>query len=361
MQRYRELKIIEYSPAWFESVRQAVEPRKPESALLHRPFVDYYYASQDWCTLFLALDKNEKVVGTLGLDRMNFESEGVEMTIGFGSNYNSFLPGVGSFLFLRRLKDCPLGLVFWTSEETQKVIRSLGWTYFPNVRRQHLNYSYRIFGGESMVRKLAKLAMQCLPKRKIGNYAARLEAARNAGVSVQAVPEFFADLLPAKSAFAFRFAPSLEYLNWRYNSGLSFVRYRLFRINVGLSTVGYVVINEMADRITVAQCDGTDPVTLAYGVMLSIFEVGKHDSRPRSVMLTSSHPVMQRLYREFGFRISKSDECFAIGGYKQPVTLNRDTSNWLVNFDWGNNELQTPFLDQDTSVSFRSSYNIRTS
>ena len=100
-----------------------------------------------------------------------------------------------------------------------------------------------------------------------------------------------------------------------------------------------------------AQCDGVDPVTLAYGVMASIVEVGKQDRHPRTVILTSSHSQMQALYREFGFRAGKSGRRFAIGGYKQAVTLNPDTSAWLINYDWGDNGLNSPFLNQAATTS----------
>lgn len=235
--------------------------------MTHRPFVDYYYTSQDWCKLLLALDINDRVVGTLGVDRMRFESESGEMILGFSSNYNSFLPGVGSFLFLRRLNECPLGLVFWTTEDTQKVIRSLGWTYFPDIRRHYLNYSYPAFPKEPVWRKAAKGILRRLPGKKLGDYASRLQGAVEAGVSIQSERSFTNDLLPQESPFAFRFAPDIAYLNWRYSTELSFVQYRLFRILVDQTTVGYVVINDMPDRLVVAQCDGVDPMTLAYGVM----------------------------------------------------------------------------------------------
>ncbi len=340
------MRIIEYSPDWFDALGRAVTPIRRESALLHRPFVDYYYASQEWCKLFLALDKNDKVVGTLGLDRMRFETESGEMVLGFGSNYNSFVPGVGSFLFLRRLKDCPLGLVFWTTADTQEMIRSLGWTYFAGITRYYLNYTYPSFPGDPIWRKVAKAVLRGIPGKKIGRYSSHFRGAGGTSVSVRAEDMFSADLIPQTSPFVLRFSPSLDYLNWRYNTGLTFVRYRLFRILTGKTTVGYVVINEQPDCLIVAQCDGVDAETLAYGVISSIIEVGKHDRKPRTVMLTTSHPVMQNLYRKLGFRVSRSDEYFAVGGYKQDVTLDLDTSDWLINFGWGNNDLQAPFLDQ---------------
>lgn len=340
------MRIVKYSPEYFTALQRAVVPRRPESALLHQPFVDYYYASEKWCWLLVALDKRDEVIGTLGVDQMRFETAAGEMTLGFGSNYNSFLPGVGSFLFLRRLQECPLGLVFWSTADTQKLIKSLGWTYYHNIRRHYLNYTYPSFPKDPLWRKAAKNVLRRLPRKMIGKFSARLSDIVPASVSVHPESSFSDDMLPDSSPFAFRFAPSLAYLEWRYNTDIKFVRYRLFRIVADRSTVGYVVINDMPDRIVVSQCDGVDPVTLAYGVLSSIVETGKRDRYPRTVMLTSSHALMGQLYREFGFRVGRTDECFAIGGYKQDVSLNPDTSSWLVNFDWGNNDLQTPFLDQ---------------
>ena len=328
-------------------------PIPPTSGLFHRPFVDYYYATQDWCKLFLAVDKDDRVVGTIGVDRMGFESESGEMTLGFASNYYSFMPGVGAFLFMQRLNSCPLGLVFGGGEDTHRVIRSLGWTYYPEITSYHLNWSYPTSPGEPSWRKAAKGILRHSCRKKIGSYASRLLAASRAEVSLHPERSFSDDLLPRKSPFAFRFAPSLAYLNWRYNTELSFVRYRLFRITARRTTVGYVVISEKPDCLIVAQCDGVDPETLAYGVISSIVEVGKQDRYPRTVMLTSSHSRMQEIYREFGFRAGKSGRRFAVGGYKRDVTLDPDTSRWLINYDWGDNGLHSPFLDQvaDPSVS----------
>lgn len=323
-----------------------MQERRPDSALNHRPFVDYYYATRDWCKLLLAVNSKDEIIGTLGFDRMRFETEAGDMYLGFNSNYNSFVPGVGSFLFMRRLKDCPLGIVFWTTEDTQKVIRSLGWRYFSGIRRHYVNYTYPAFPRDGMWRRLAKKFLRRVPKKRLGTLARRLESARNAGISVRQELSFTKDLLPGQSPFDFRFAPDIDYLNWRYSTELSFVRYKLYRILSGEDTVGYVVINDQPTRLVVAQCDGTDPELLAYGVISSIVEAGRHDLVPRSVMLTSSHPRMQAIYRQFGFRTGGADERFAIGGYRQDVPLEPDTSAWLVNFDWGNNELQTPFPDQ---------------
>jgi hypothetical protein len=96
----------------------------------------------------------------------------------------------------------------------------------------------------------------------------------------------------------------------------------------------------------VAQCDGTDPKTLAYAVLRSILEVGRNDDRPRSVRLVSSHPTMQRIFENFGFRLKSQQKFFAIGGLRPDVDLPSNTANWLVNLDWGARVLRGPFINR---------------
>jgi hypothetical protein len=170
-------------------------------------------------------------------------------------------------------------------------------------------------------------------------------------VSVREEHEYSAELLPRRSPFTVRFAPSVSYLAWRYAFGLSFVRYRLFRILRGSESVGYVVINQSRERLIVAHCDGDDPTTLAYGVLLSVVEAAGRDVRPHGVVLASSHPEMAEIYRRFGFRARRSDRPLAIGGEGPPRTVPTDTTGWLVNYDWGDNGLRAPFLDHAAVAS----------
>jgi len=55
---------------------------------------------------------------------------------------------------------------------------------------------------------------------------------------------------------------------------------------------------------------------------------------------------MQKIYESFGFQPATEDYPFYLGATNGPADVAPDTSNWLVNFDWGDNGLLAPFLDQ---------------
>ena len=81
------MRIVEYTPDRFESLRRAAEQMSPTISLRHRPFVDYYYTTRDWCKLYLFLSDDESVAATLGWERMRFEYEGRELILSIGSSF----------------------------------------------------------------------------------------------------------------------------------------------------------------------------------------------------------------------------------------------------------------------------------
>ncbi len=345
--------IIEYSSDRFEALQQFVDRLGLPLGLAHRPFVDYYYASGDWCRLSLYVSNDGSVLATYGLERMRFEYKGREMIIGLGENFYSLQPGTAGILFVRAHTTCPVGLVYGGSEDTHKMIRARKWGYYNGVRVRVLNRAYEAHPGDGWLRIAARSMARQIARSKLSNYVSRIPAEVRKQMSVREEHVFARDLLPDQSPFIFRFAPSIEHLNWRYNTGLSFVRYRIFRLLEGGRTVGYAVINESPEKLIVAHCDGIDARTLAYGVLLSVLEVGREDRKPRTVILASSHPTMQEIYQRFGFRSGRTDRQFCIGTLRGPVDIESDTSDWLVNFDWGDNGLRPPFLDQPQNGSNR--------
>ncbi len=128
------------------------------------------------------------------------------------------------------------------------------------------------------------------------------------------------------------------------------MRYRLFRILESGRTVGYVVINESPKSLIVAQCDATNARTLAYGVLLSILQVGQGDRKSRTVVLATCHPEMRDIFQKFGFRPENQDRPFYVGTLHGPAEIGEDTSDWLVNYDWGDNGMRPPFLDQSGEI-----------
>lgn len=340
------MRIIDYSPANFEALQIFANRLSVETGLGHRPFVDHYYASNPWCHLQLCVEDDGEVVASFGVEHMRFERNDEELTIGFGSNFYSLRPGVGGMLFVRWLQSVPLGLVYGGSPDTHNLLRIRRWKYFEGIKNYVLNDAYRAYPGQKWWRLAAKSMARRLLRSRLSAYARRIPKSIRGQMSVLEESHYSEDLLPRHTPFSFRFAPNVEYLRWRYNLGLSFVRYRLFRIRSEKQTVGYAILTDSPESVMVAHCDGAEPRTLAYGVWLSILEVGQDDWKPRTVHLASSHPEMQEIYESLGFRPTKQERPFALGTLSGPADLEADTSNWLVNLDWGDNGLRTPFLDQ---------------
>lgn len=344
------LQVTPYRPEHFDALQRFVARVGLRLSLAHAPFLNYYYAGQDWCRLYLAIAPDKSIVATYGLESARFEYDNKPIIMGLSSNFYSIQAGAGLFLFGCASQWCPVRLIFGGTTDTQKMFRDLKWNYYEGMRIYVLNRSYDAYPGDSWVRAAGKSLAQRLARRKLSHFASRLPFVGCEQVSVREQQSFSEDLLPVQSPFKFRFAPSLDYLNWRYNPALPFVRYRLFRILNTRQTAGYVVINEQPDKIIVAHCDGTDARILAYGVLQAIMEAGRADRLPRSVILASCHRTMQEIYVRFGFRPELEPRPFYIGTVDGSVQVDGDTSNWLVNFDWGDNGLRAPFLDEHETV-----------
>ena len=334
-----------YTPELFDCLRASVSRVAPRSSLCHKAFVDYYYATREWCRLFLCVSDSGEVLGTLGLERMRFELDSREMILGSGSNYHAFEPGVGGVLYLQWMCSCPIALVFGGSEEAHKIYRAQNWTYFQGVRTYLLNYLPRtddrgLRGALRWVRHLAR-------RRPLLSTLGEARPVALASLAVEEEQTYGEDLLPKHSPFRFRFAPSVEHLAWRYATGLSFIRYRLFRIVEEKRTVGYVILNDAPGRLIVSHCDGEETASLAYGVLLALAAAARGDRRPREVLLASSHPAMQRIFEKVGFRPARPVRPLALGALRQAPHLASDPSSWLVNFDWGDNGLRRPFRDEE--------------
>jgi hypothetical protein len=277
---------------------------------------------------------------------MRFQCGSREMTLGFATNFHASQAGIGGYLFMQWMKACQGGIVFGGSPDVHRILHQQQWTYFPAVKTYYLNRPFTSRPDEAWWRVAAKKAVQHAFQTKLSRYASRLSPQAVADLSVHEEHAYTEDLFPRRSPFVFRFAPSLDYLNWRYNGALPFVRYRLFRLLAGDTSVGYVIINESPERLIVAQCDGEDASSLAYGVLLSLLEAACSEKKARWVVLTSCHPDMQRIYTHFGFKTQRRGRPFALGALRHRIDVPTETSNWLINYDWGDNGLRAPFIDQ---------------
>lgn len=341
------MRLVEYKPEHFDLVRRAAE-RMGAQSLRHRPFVDHYYATREGCRLYMALDDDGEISATVGVDQMRFEYESRPLLMGFGTNFHSLQPGSGGYLFMQWIKSCEVGMVFGGTADTHRILTQQKWTYFQGVKTYFLNPRYAVEPGEPAWRIVAKWGLRNFARKTdIGRRAPEISREAESNVFVQEESDYSENLLPRCSPFTFRFAPTLDYLRWRYDTRLSFVRYRLFCILEAGNPAGYVILNDAPERLIVAQCDANSPTTLAYGVLLSLAEVFREARRPREVLLTACHPQMQALYRRHGFVTrDRWDRPFALGLRRSKIEMSPDTSNWLINYDWGDNGLRAPFLDQ---------------
>jgi len=280
------------------------------------------------------MEDDDSVVGTIGVELLKFHYGGQEIVAGVGSNFHALRSGVGGYLFLQWVKACPFSLEFGGSEDAHKIISHQRWSYFKGIKTFVLNYDYPAYPGNRWFHKGAKWALRNVRRKTIPQYTSRIPREVLTNVAVHEEYNYTQDLLPRRSPFVFRIAASIDFLAWRYNLTLSFVRYRLFRVLSGSDTLGYVVLSDFPDRIIVAHCDGDDPCALAYGALLSVLEVARLDRNPRMVLLNCSHTQMQLVYEQFGFRPERNDFLFALGSLRQKVDIPPDTSKWLINYDW---------------------------
>jgi hypothetical protein len=338
--------IVEYTPALFEDLRKMVSKVTGVVNLAHRPFVDYYYATRDACKLYLYYSESGEVLGTLGRELARFEYNSREVNLRIASNWYSLRIGIGGKLLIHSVQSNPdsVALTFTGSRDTIDILTRQKWIFMPGVRGYFLNNPFRLRPSEPFWRKTVKSVLRSVTRRKIASFAARIPAHISAEIIVREEFSYGPDLLPVKSAFRFRLAPDADYLNWRYNLSLSFMRYRLFRIRRRETTCGYVILSDFPEKIIVAQCDAEDASTLAYGVLLSILEAGRTDARPRTVFLACSHQEMKNIFVDFGFRPQRGgDMPFAFRRQPPQVETSLGTHDWLVNFDWGDNGVRAPF------------------
>lgn len=343
--------IIPYNPTHYDLLLQQRDHPFFPASLTHRSFVNWYYGS-DYCRLHLFLNDREELAGIIGIDRVDFIYEDKLLRVATANNNVAFLPGFGGFQFLYWLKSAPYTLALGGSQAIHQLMQQNRWHYFPPVPQLLANRRFYIDPRDFSLRSLAKRGLsRLLPTIRLAEKKeAILRHSRpllpiGSELTVREERVFHEEMLPTTSPFRFRFAPALAYLQWRYATDLTFIRYRLFCIVAGDKTLGYVILKEEQEEILVSQCDGGDPILLACGVLLALATLTEQDSTPRTMRLCSTHPLMQGLFRKFGFYDWRHTHTFAMGSLRHPLTLGDDTRDWLINFDWSDNGLRHPFLD----------------
>jgi len=315
--------------------------------LCYPDFVDYYYGSTDWCKLWMMQDDSERVFGVVGVEKMPFSTPAGDVELGFGSNFYAFQSGAGAFLFLHWARECDFGIQFGGSEDARRLVDHQKWTRLTGIQTLQMNAAWAEPPGEANWRRAAKLLLRHIPLRTRVDSRAR-EMLRQGGLPIEAVPEtcFTSDMRVKESAYDVRFNPGVDYLNWRYATDLEFVRYHVFRLVLNGQTCGSVVLNEQPHRVLVSHADASDPWVLSQGIFAALARVCTGRMRGCGVMAVSSCPVIQSALTQAGFSVRSKGRDIAIGGPRKQPGFTTDTSQWLINFDWGDNGLRAPFLGQ---------------
>ncbi len=342
------MKIIEYSPEHFRMLKTAAENFSLKTALVHKPFVDFYYFGNKWCKLYIALD-NDRIAAVLGIERLKFINEDREVFLGFGTNFHSVEHGAGGVLFMRWMKECQFSLVFGGTEDTHKILRQKKWRYFEGIKTFSLNRKYEIYSSDGIVKSAAKKMLN-LKTGLMNSFKSNLNSFIPAeylnSLKIEEEKTFKDDMLVKKSAFKFRLSPDIEYIRWRYNPELKIVKYRIFRILYGGVSRGAIIINDNPDFIMQAYSDADDTNILSYAMIKCIAQIEGEKTKRREIILTLSNPDMKQIFKNFGFEESVKDGQFALGSIKAQNTIFPETTQWLINYDIGDNGLRVPFLDQ---------------
>ena len=337
-------RIVEFDGsrgAWF---RQLVSLLEPYHGLSYPDFVDYFYCDSPSCRLNLLVDETDQILGVLGHEVVPFDIAGRRIKLGFGSNFRAFQAGAGGILFLNWLKQCQYGLIFGGSPDTHRLLDPRRWTTYPGVGQFELNSPYAENPSDAWWRAVAKNLLLWSPTRKRTDHIATAHS--DTSITVVEETQFTTDLMPQTSKFNFRLAADCNWLNWRYNTQLDFVHYRLFRILRGADTAGYVVLNEQRQRVLVAHADADDSMTLSRGIMSAIAVSSTGSRRRQGVIVTAADATLREVLGQLGFIERTNARPFVIGSLLRKPDWPDDTSNWLVNFDWCDNGLRPPFLGQ---------------
>lgn len=339
------MKIEEYQHGDHDTLRRICADLPAFHSLRYPEFVDNYYASSEYCRLYIMHDASQRVSGVVGVEKMPFEGPNGPVEIGFGSNYHAFDSGAGGILFLQWVRSCGLGMNFGGSPDAHRIIDHQKWTRFGGIRTLQLNSAWAQVPGEPAWRKLAKSLLSNSPfKTRVDRCTSRMLKRNGLDVEVQSETAFSTDMLEFESPFDVRVATKPDYLNWRYATDLSHVRYHLFRIMHGGESVGFVLLNAQPNRVLVAHCDATDAWILVKGIAAALGQLCRGRLSGTGVLLTTSHSVISSVFQEFGFRTRRNGRGLAIGGPGKQSPFPTDTSNWLINEDWGDNGLRAPFL-----------------
>src|SRR4051794_6561318 len=167
--------IVEYTPEYFNALQELVAQVPRPMNLAHQPFVDYYYASREWCRLYLFLSDSGRVLATLGRELLRFEDDSREVTIRMGSNWFSLHPGAGRKLSRHSAMSSPnsYAMVLMASREAVNTLKGMKWVPVAGVRGYFLN-GCSLWPWNAWWKSAANLAVRYVAGKRIPEFASRV-------------------------------------------------------------------------------------------------------------------------------------------------------------------------------------------
>lgn len=337
------MRLIEYTPKWFDRLESAVEKMGRGKALGVREFVDHYYAGNPWGKLWLAIDdQSEEIAGTVGIEFIPFECSGEILPVGFGSNFHTLLEGCGGLLFLKWTRSTRHNMSYNSSDQARALTDAQKWQSLNGVTSlQYNSPPERGSDSRSLIRSLKRLIKRTVLRRpSLSRILPKFQPREfpHSRVAVEPFESWSSDRLDFDSPFDFRVAPEIAYFEWRFPFQWSGFRYAHFSIVRDGTVCGLIILHICDDQVLVVHADGSDERTIAEGILLAL---SKTDG-PAVYYLATSLPEVARLCEAVGFR-RNSEESRLFFSPRFPLEKIRSP---LINFGLGDNDLRLEYLSR---------------
>ncbi len=337
-------RVVQYEPGLF-GILESAQDLPTFSILRHRAFVDWYYGASEFCRLTMVVGEHENCLACLGSESMTLSAGDVCYRLGCLSSFYAFHPGFGFYGFSAGLQGFDAGLMLGGTQSALAFADRLRWNR-GSISAYCLNISYPEDPARPVEAVCKRIVNALAARAPLRALPTRLPHELQT-IQVVEQASYEADLLKFRSCFAPRIEFSTAHLTWRYALDLPFVRYRLFRAFGADRYLGFIVLQDLPERVLVAHADGIEPGLLAAGIIHSISAVAESDEDRREVMLLSSQPLMEKAFVSVGFhRAPRRGMSFALGNLKGLGALPASTAEWLINYDLGTRGFRRPFMDE---------------
>jgi hypothetical protein len=329
------VKVVRYAAHYQPQLVAELDRAGLDAPLLRiESYVRHYFLSYPGCQLHLLLNDQGRIAATLGSEQVKLRIGSETVDAAVLSNTCSLLPGAFPLLFLQWMKSSKIGLAFPGNALLQHMFaKQARWRAIPGLRTYWLNWGYPVRPADPIWKKLLKPWVRRVKNIDTSTFAQSLRGHAPTGMVLHEESRFDDSMLCHSGAFGLHLEPDSAFLNWRFNTALDYVQYRIFRIQRHARACGYVVIAEWPHCLVVSHGDGDDAQTLAYAILLAIACVNQGAQRYRKVLLSSMHADMLPIFLRFGFAPAPRETPFYMQDSENQAKGKEVHSDWLINLE----------------------------